>query len=237
MIDTILLDVDGTLLLIDTEDFLENHIKAVAKKVKDLLSEEEVTTYFWKSTEAVIKNTNPEKTNEEVFFENLFEHASVDREEMTKLLEDFYENDFKDIERISSINEYMVDSVRILKDKGYNLVVASNPLFPGKAMLDRLEWAGLNPEDFSFIPSFEDMHYCKPEIKFFEEILEKIDKKASNCLVVGNHTEEDMIAKEIGITTYLVTDNYIGDINDENIDKKGSYSDFLEFVKKLPKIK
>lgn len=237
MINTILFDVDGSLLLIDTENFLQNYMQDVAQKVEGLLSQEKVISYFWESTEAVIKNKNPNKTNEEVFFENLFERADVDEKLMTELLEDFYENDFNNVERLSSINKEMVESVKILKEKGYNLVVATNPLFPKQAMRDRLVWAGLDPEDFSFIPSFEYMHFCKPEVEFFEEILEKIDKKPSNCLMVGNHTEEDMVAKQAGITTYLLTNNCIGDLNDKNIDIKGSYNEFLEYTKNLPEIK
>ena len=43
-------------------------------------------------------------------------------------------------------NKYIHKSIELLKDKGYNLVVATNPLFPLKAILHRIQWAGLSAD-------------------------------------------------------------------------------------------
>lgn len=237
MINTILFDLDGTLLSMDTEEFIKKYFKALSVKLKDYFTSEEVFKYFWQSTQFMINDTNSNKTNEEAFFEDFFKHSKGKEEEISAILEDFYKNDFNKIQEVSQVSEEIVNSIKILKNKGYTLVVATNPLFPIAAILNRIEWAGLDQDDFAFITSFEIMHACKPQIHYYQEILKTINKKANECLMVGNDIAEDMVAKEIGIETYLVTDNLIGDINDnDNVDHQGSYKDFYKFVQNIKKL-
>ncbi len=82
------------------------------------------------------------------------------------------------------------------------------------------------------------MHYCKPQLKFYEEVLESIEEDASSCLMVGNDVGEDMIASKIGIKTYLIEDYAINkDKENINIDYRGNYKDFYEVVRELPSLK
>lgn len=238
MITTILFDLDGTLLPMDTEVFTKKYFKELAIKLKDYFTPEEITKNVWTSTKYMINNLDINKTNEECFFEDFYERVNQEAEVLNPIFEDFYEKDFNNIRSVATQNEHMIKAVSILKDKGYNLVIATNPLFPERAVLHRIEWAGLNIEDFMFITSFEKMHYCKPQIKFYEEILDNIKKKSSSCLMVGNDIVEDMIAKELGMKTYLIEDHVIGKAEEnKNIDYKGSYLDFYEFAKALPNLK
>ncbi|HZX21588.1 MAG TPA: HAD hydrolase-like protein, partial [Clostridia bacterium] len=145
-----------------------------------------------------------------------------------------YEKDFNNIKEISTTSKHMINSVALLKEKGYNLVVATNPLFPERAILHRIEWAGLDKEDFIFISCLEKMHYCKPRLEFYEEVLDIIEKQPQHCMMVGNDVGEDMIAKHLGMKTFLVEDHIIGTVTEDlAIDHRGNYEDFYEFVKTL----
>ncbi len=238
MITTILFDLDGTLLPMDTELFTKKYFAELATKLKNYFTPEEVTRNIWTSTKYMINNIDATKTNEEAFFEDFYERVNHEAEVLNPIFEDFYEKDFNNIKSVSTQNKHIIEAVQLLKKKGYNLVVATNPLFPERAIRHRIEWAGLNKEDFIFITSFEKMHYCKPQLKFYEEILENIKKQPANCLMIGNDIEEDMIAKKLGMKTYLIEDHIIGTIkDDETIDYKGSYEDFYEFAKALPSLK
>ena len=76
----------------------------------------------------------------------------------------------------------------------------------------RLSWIGLTAEDFSLITTYENMHYCKPNPKYYEEILKMIGKKPEECLMVGNNTDEDCAAASAaGLKTVLVTDFLINE--------------------------
>ncbi len=237
MINTILFDLDGTLLPMDTEAFIERYFQELSIKLKDYFTHEELVKHMWVSTAYMIKNTEEHKTNEDAFFEDFYKNVGHEEKVLTPIFDEFYREDFNKIKTVSRENEHIIQSIDILKQKGYDLVVATNPLFPKTAILNRIEWAGLDKDDFIFITNFEDMHFCKPNIHFYKEILNNIDKNPTNCLMVGNDVREDMIAKEIGIKTYLINDFIIGDIEEsENIDYSGSYKDFYMFIKGLPNL-
>ncbi len=132
----------------------------------------------------------------------------------------------------------MRKSIDVLKLKGYQLVLATNPIFPIKAILHRINWAGFAPEEFSYISCFEKNHYCKPQIKFYEEVLSEIGKKPEECLMVGNDVQEDMVVHSLGVKTYLVEDHLIHRTDEPIVvDYRGSYEAFYEFVEKLPEVK
>lgn len=234
VINTILFDLDGTLLPMDTELFIKKYFKALSIKLKDYFTPEEVTKHMWASTRYMMKNREMAKTNQCAFFEAFYKNVDHKSEDLNPIFDEFYEKDFNDIKVVSERNDHIIKSVKLLKEKGYDLVVATNPLFPKTAILNRIEWAGLNQDDFIFITSFEEMHFCKPNLEFYREILNKINKDPSSCLMVGNDVKEDMIVNEIGVKTYLIQDFIIGDIGEEkNIDHKGSYKDFYRFAKGL----
>lgn len=156
---------------------------------------------------------------------------------LQKRFEDFYNTNFLKIQKYASDIKCIKESVKMLKSKGYTVALATNPLFPENAIHHRIHWAGFKPDDFSYISTFEKNHYCKPQLKYYEEILKDIEKKPQDCLMVGNDVQEDLIAKKLGIKTYLITNNLLHRTDEEIItDYKGKYDDFYEFVKLLPSL-
>ena len=86
-------------------------------------------------------------------------------------------------------------------------VLATNPLFPHTATENRMRWAGLKPEDFSFYTTYENSRYCKPNPKYYEEILQKLNLKPEECIMVGNDFGEDIVPTEkLGMQGFLLTD-------------------------------
>lgn len=235
MLDTILFDLDGTLLPINTEEFTKRYFGALSIKLRDYFTADEIGKAIWSSTNAMIQNLDANKTNQDVFFEVFSKQVKPDIETLLPIFDDFYENEFIELQKGIDAEEAMIKSVKILKEKGYDLIIATNPLFPRVAVEERIKWAGLDQDDFSFITSYEIMHYCKPQIEFYEEVLEKTNKKPSQSVMVGNDVKEDMIIKGLGVETYLIEDHIIGDLsNKEQIDQHGNYDDFYNYCVELP---
>ena len=114
-------------------------------------------------------------------------------------------------------------------------MIATNPMFPKLAIDKRIEWAGIDRNDFIYVSSFEDNHFCKPQIEFYREILTDIRRTPEECIMVGNDMAEDMISGQLGITTYCITNHLLNKYQlPDTSDHSGTYADFLKFVNQLP---
>jgi len=237
MIDTVLFDLDGTLLPLDLDKFTNIYFKEMGLAFQDLIDPETLVKNIWSATRCMIQNTDP-KTNEEVFMEHFGHLVGEDLLPVyQERFDRFYDEGFINAKKTVSQSPQMIDSIHILKTKGYNLVIATNPLFPKKAIDHRIRWAGLTPDDFSYITSYEQNHYCKPQLLFYQELLADLNKQPGQCLMVGNDVQEDLIAGELGIKTFLITNHLIHrNVSAIRSDYQGNYEAFHTFVKSLPQI-
>ncbi len=235
MINTILFDLDGTLLGMKDKDFEERYFYLVAKKFGKYNKPDELVKIIWDATIYMVKNTDGKRLNYERFFERFNSLIKPEHKDIYfDGFMDFYNKEFDYVKDATFEMTHMVEAARVLKEKGYEVIIATNPLFPEVAITKRINWAGLSPKDFSYITNFEVCRYCKPNPEFYEEVLDTINKKPKHCLMVGNDMLEDMVAKKIGISTYLVKDCIIERDTYIEPDFISESYDFLKFVKKLP---
>lgn len=123
-----------------------------------------------------------------------------------------------------------------LKAMGYQVALATNPIFPAVATHSRVIWAGLDPEDFSLITTYENSRHCKPNPDYYRDILEVLNVPAENCLMVGNDVNEDMIAQDLGMQVFLLTDNLINrSESDIHCYPQGSFPELMQRLQSLPK--
>lgn len=234
--NTILFDLDGTLLNMNTEYFIDKYYKLLARDFAYLGDSEKFIKAFNVGYFDMVKNQT-DKSNLEVFeesFKNTYPEYNLD---FYNRIVKFYETSFNEIAEGFCDGGLAQELVKILKDKGYKLVIATNPVFPRNATLSRLSWIGVDHEDFEMITTFEDFSRCKPSKEYYQDILDKLNLTSENCLMVGNDVKEDLAIRALGVKTYLVTDNIL---NRENIeftkDYQGSFEELIEFAKKLPKV-
>ena len=97
-------------------------------------------------------------------------------------------------------------AVALVKAHGAVPVLATNPLFPAVATESRIRWAGLAPGDFALYTTYENIGCCKPNLAYYAEILRRLNARPEDAVMVGNDTGEDMVAGELGIKTFLLTD-------------------------------
>lgn len=235
--NTIIFDLDGTLLPMDFKHFMELYFYELGNHFKAHINPHLLAKYIMSATGKMVED-NSDLTNESVFMTKFETYVNSHLEMYKTMFSEFYDTSFEKVRASTNQSQVMMNSVMLLKEKGYELVIATNPLFPLKANLHRVRWAGLNIDDFSYITSFEDNTKAKPNPAFFSEVLERINKQPKECLVVGNDAVEDLSAQVIGLKTYLI-DDYI--LNEEkmtyNPDYRGSMTTFYDFCNNLPTIK
>ena len=227
MRNTILFDLDGTLLPMDQDTFLNSYMSKMAVYMAPYGFDPKVLhKAMWSGVGAMIKNDGTIR-NEELFwnvFSMFFDEKMVNvAKEITV---DFYMTEFQKVAEDCGYSSKAKELIDYLKSKGYRLVLATNPLFPAIATESRMRWAGLSPDDFEYYTVFENSRFCKPNLKYYEEILEKVGCKAEECFMVGNDVSEDMITEQLGMEVFLLTHSLI---NKENKDiEEYSHGDFDE---------
>ena len=156
-----------------------------------------------------------------------------DLEKFDDLFTDYYENEFIVPKDATSFTPYAKKSIDFIKKNGGRLIAATNPIFPFVATKRRLEWAGVSPDDFELVTTYENFGCCKPNLKYFEEICKKQDIKPEDSIMIGNDVDEDLCSAKLGFDTYLITDTIVNRDNKDYSDyKNGSFEEFYkDFLK------
>ncbi len=229
----VLFDLDGTLLPMNQEEFTKVYFGLLAKKLAPLGYEpSKLIESVWAGTKAMIKNTG-EQSNEFVFWNTFTGIYGENSKKDLPYFDDFYNNDFDKIKSSCGYNSKAQKVIELLKSKNVTLALATNPIFPATATKKRIAWAGLNQNDFAHITTYENSNFCKPNLKYYENILNIIGANAEECLMVGNDIAEDMVTEKLGIKTFLLSDCLINK-TDEDISKynHGNFDDLIEFINK-----
>ena len=237
MRDTFMFDLDGTVLPMDYNKFMELYFKNIGAHFIDKIHPKKLADSIMTSTYFTVK-TKDGRTNYDKFMSHFDSLVDGHIDEYVKEFYRFYDMGFENVQAATYVSEEMVESIKLLKEKGYNVVLATNPLFPIHANHHRIRWAGVQPEDFLYISSFEENKYTKPHLEYYEEVLHSINKKPTECFMVGNDVREDLVSAKLGIETYLITDCMLNHHNEEiHADHTGTYKNFLEFVNNLEPVK
>ncbi|WP_273169591.1 HAD family hydrolase [Dubosiella newyorkensis] len=233
MLNTILFDLDGTLLPMDLDEFIQYYFKAITKTMASSFDSKRLIHSIWNGTQAMLEN-NGQKTNEDVFWDRMQQEYGQEIIHTKSDFERFYQNEFQSIQHVCPKNEQVAALIEQLKKENLTLLIATNPIFPAIATFSRVRWAGLDPADFKTITTYENSHACKPNLLYYEELIKIYDLDPETCLMVGNNVEEDMIARQCGMHVFLLTDHLLNPRN-ENIDQypHGDIDALLEYIKKL----
>lgn len=235
-LNTILFDLDGTLLAIDDQAFEQTYFKALAYELRDLFDPETLVKIIWKATKLMVADVS-DRSNQDVFMEEMQKLCTYDPAYLWERFMTFYAGPFDALKQHIQPNPSMLEAVDLLYEKGYQLAIATNPLFPKLAVDKRIEWAQLNPKQFNYVSSFEGNSACKPQLKFYQEVLNHLNVSAETCMMVGNDPLEDMIAKQLGMRTYLVHDYLVDRPETEPMwNDSGRMQDFLSYVKLLQRV-
>ena len=234
MITTILFDLDGTLLPMDQDKFVKSYLGRMANKLAPQGFDPDLLVKgIWKGTGAMVKNDGS-RTNETVFWEIFNSVIGKDCKIYEELFLDYYRNEFQLVAKDCGFDSRAAQAIDEIKAMGYRVALATNPLFPAIASYSRAKWAGLNPDDFDIITTYENSRHCKPNPDYYRDILDTLHLKSENCVMVGNDVQEDMVAETLGMKVFLLTDSLINRTG-EDISKypHGSFPELMTFIREL----
>ena len=231
-IKAVLFDLDGTLLpMDDLVKFMKTYFELLSNKLSDYgIEGKRFFDATMRSMKEMAQNTS-KRTNADIFWKYFEEEFGYKETDVADKIEDFYKNEYRTLKSLTGYNPEINLAIKSIKEKGYRLAVATNPLFPAIALTQRLEWAGVDIDDFEFITTYEDYHSCKPSPNYYKEVAKNLNLSPSEIMMVGNDTSDDMSAVGAGMKVFLLTDCLINRKGaDISIYPNGNIRDLLKIL-------
>ncbi len=228
----VLFDLDGTLHEMNQEKFSKAYYKSLINAYAKFGYDGDLMASALSLGVLAMKDNDGTVFNEDRFwtvFKEIFgEKALKDKDSFI----DYYKSE--DYSALSKHCAFKADApviIKKLKELGFKVILASNPIFHEEGFVARLAWAGLKKEDFDYVTTFSNSSFCKPSSGYYEEILKNTGLKAEECVMVGNDTQHDMAAKNAGIDVFLITgESLISHGEDVNAYPNGDLKDALNYI-------
>lgn len=235
---TVFFDLDGTLLPMDTHDFMERYFKSLGAFAAQQGLDPEICLGAVMAGVKAMAKTDGSENNHDVFWEAFTKVTGLDAESTEALFAKYYAGPFSQVGEGIAPSHDAARAVAALKAKGYRMAVTTMPMFPLPAVNERIRWAGLNPADFEFATDYETCNAVKPMPRYYEGCLARAGVTADEVLMVGNHNREDGLATKLGCDIYFVTDHLIESEEGLNVSehKHGSMKEFADWCEGLPTV-
>lgn len=236
---TLLIDLDDTLLINNAELFQEAYLRSLAEHLKHFVAPEKLIGQLLTATRAMYQKKTPQGSLKTTFDAHFYPGLGIPQASLQQPIDDFYANVFPSLRTYTQPRPEAVDLVEKALARGHRVVVATNPLFPREAILERLRWALLPPEKYPFtlIPDYETFHFCKPHPAFMAEILATLRWPEGAAVMIGNSAEEDILpAEALGLPTYwVIASPHPNGIQQHPLSRQGPFTGVLDWLDEVEK--
>jgi len=202
---TLLFDLDDTLLDTNTSEFLPAYFQSLGKSLSHLASTETLTQQIKAAVQQMVANRDPGKMLDEIFAENFYIPLGTTEANCRETLDLYYQQVYPGLHSVTQQKPDAKALVAWCQSMDMTLAIATNPLFPENATRQRIEWAGLNPEDFDFFSAFDDFHFTKPNLTYYAECLGRLGWPEETVVMVGDNLTHDLLPfEQLGYPAFWV---------------------------------
>lgn len=202
---TVLFDLDDTLLHTNTHVFLPEYFKALGKAFSHLAPPEKLTQQIHHAVGLMVANQDPGRLLSEIFAENFYAPLGTNQTDCQGIIDTFYRDEYPKLQSLTQAKPETPGLIDWCQSQDMRVAIATNPLFPQAATRQRVEWAGLNPEDFVFYSTFDDFHFTKPNPTYYAESLGRLGWPEMPAVMIGDNLTHDLLPMEkMGYKTYWI---------------------------------
>jgi len=206
MIKAVLLDLDNTLIansLNRTDQSLDDWNVFFGR----MTGRDNAGLGLFKAMTAVAQNTDPVESNFAVFLDVVTREWGVSRERAVEIFRAFYAETYVRMRENVQSRPSAPILLDWLRQNGYLVVIATNPLFMADGLAERMRWGGI-PADFSayaHVTHIENSHFAKPAPHYYEEIVGRLGIASDEAIMVGDDWENDIApAEQAGLNTFWI---------------------------------
>jgi HAD superfamily hydrolase (TIGR01549 family) len=226
---TFLLDLDDTLLINPMDRFLPAYFGLLEKRLAGFIGEEPLRQLMYRSVQVMMAKADPAVTNLAAFMDDFAQRLGVPLELIQPTIEEFYRDDYPHLRQHTLARPEAKAVITTLIEQGQQVVIATNPLFPATAIMQRISWAEVHDFAYALITTMDNSHFCKPDPRYYQEILDKVGAAPEATWMVGDDVENDILpARSLGLKTWWITSSPSASAQ---ADRQGTLSEFLAWLK------
>jgi FMN phosphatase YigB (HAD superfamily) len=229
-IEAVFFDLDGTLLEVEMDSFISAYIKSLAPHFTDVVQHFTFGAALGEAMSALLEGENCYTSNEQLFFAVLKQRLGIDAQFFRERLEHYCADGLAELESLVRPLPLATQILNACRVRGLKVVLATNPIFPRAIVEARLAWGGMADFPFDMVTSIENTRHCKPDLRYFQDLLERFNLSPAATLMVGNDTEHDLAAREVGIQTFLVDTWLVNRGHGYRPHHRGDHGQLLRFI-------
>jgi HAD superfamily hydrolase (TIGR01549 family) len=214
--------------------FLPAYFAALEKRLGPFMNGQNLVQVMIASVQVVQANQDSRVSNMAAFMADLTQRIGFPLESIQPIIDTFYREDYPELRRYTTFRPEAQAVIRHLLAGGYKVVIATNPLFPATAVAQRLAWAGIRDFPYALVTTMENSHFSKPNLRYYQEILARVESTPETTWMVGDDPENDIApARTLGLRTWWITNtaqHSPGAQPAPKCDKQGSLADFLTWI-------
>lgn len=203
-IEAVWFDLDGTLVDVDMQAFVPAYLQRLAKRMVSCADPRRTAMVMRTAVQAMLSRERGSRPLEELLYDEL-ERVGIPRDCYRESLAACCGDELAELAPLVRAHPLARTLVESCVQRGWQVLLATNPIFPRTVVDARLAWSGLSDLPFVRVTSYETAQACKPHRQFFDDLLAETGLVAEKCLMVGNDTEHDLAAGRVGMTTALLT--------------------------------
>lgn len=229
----VLFDLDGTLVPLPRDQYEPALFHNVSGMFRREFPNQPVAEAMKRAALGSFQDDTGLETNEARLRRLLRQEIGDLGDEVLAALEKHYVTDFNRISELIQDQSVADEALSLVEACGGIPVLATNPIMSAAGIHARLGWVGVSPDRFRLITTYDKFHFTKPDPRFYQELMELLRAEPSQCIMIGNDTDEDMeAARQAGMDTYLVTDYVMDRRGSIEQYRHGTSRELLEFLKR-----
>jgi FMN phosphatase YigB (HAD superfamily) len=203
-VSTLLFDLDGTLLDIDMPAFLKAYFSLAGRRFVSPPELPRLTPALAAAARKMAAYRAGTHTLDRVFLEAFSPAVKRLPIEVRGVFTAFHRAEFEQLRRLTAPRPAARPLLERALALGYELAIATNPVFFLEAIRARIRWAGLEGIPFTLVTCAEIMRCAKPHRHYFTQTLKLLGRRADECLMIGDSPGMDLPAGLLGIGTWLL---------------------------------